>query len=36
MVATLDFALAAEDRSFTSAELRANLDRLLAARDEEA
>lgn len=30
---TLDFAFAAEDRSFTSPELRANLDRLL-ARDE--
>ncbi len=29
VVATLDFALAAEDRSFTSSELRANLDRLL-------
>jgi hypothetical protein len=25
----LDFALSAEDRSFTSPELRANLDRLL-------
>jgi len=30
VLATLDFALAAEDRTFTSAELRANLDRLLA------
>lgn len=30
VLATLDFALAAEDRSFTSPELRANLDRLLA------
>ena len=29
VVATLDFALSAEDRSFTSPELRANLDRLL-------
>ena len=29
VLATLDFALAAEDRSFTSPELRANLDRLL-------
>ena len=29
VLATLDFALAAEDRSFGSAELRANLDRLL-------
>ena len=34
VVATLDFALAAEDRSFTSPELRANLDRFLAPRDE--
>ena len=32
VVATLDFALAAEDRSFRSPELRANLDRLLAPR----
>jgi enoyl-CoA hydratase len=30
VLATLDFALAAEDRSFRSPELRANLDRLLA------
>jgi enoyl-CoA hydratase/carnithine racemase len=30
VLAALDFALAAEDRSFGSAELRANLDRLLA------
>jgi enoyl-CoA hydratase/carnithine racemase len=29
VVATLDFALAAEDRSFQSAELRANLDRFM-------
>jgi enoyl-CoA hydratase/carnithine racemase len=29
ITATVDFALAAEDRSFTSPELRANLDRLL-------
>jgi enoyl-CoA hydratase len=35
VVATLDFALAAEDRSFTSPELRANLDRLLAPRPDE-
>ena len=34
VVATLDFALAAEDRSFTSSELRANLDRLLARGDD--
>jgi enoyl-CoA hydratase/carnithine racemase len=34
IVATLDFALAAEDRSFTSPELRANLDRLLSRHDE--
>jgi enoyl-CoA hydratase len=33
VLATLDFALTAEDRSFTSPELRANLDRLLAPRD---
>lgn len=33
VLATIDFALAAEDRSFDSAELRANLDRLLAPRD---
>jgi enoyl-CoA hydratase/carnithine racemase len=32
VLATLDFALAAEDRSFGSAELRANLDRLLEPR----
>jgi enoyl-CoA hydratase/carnithine racemase len=32
VVATLDFALAAEDRSFTSPELRANLDRFLAPK----
>ncbi len=35
VVATLDFALAAEDRSFTSSELRTNLDRLLAPRGED-
>src|SRR2546423_1035121 len=34
VLATLDFALTAEDRSFVSAELRANLDRLLAPREE--
>ncbi|HZU78502.1 MAG TPA: enoyl-CoA hydratase/isomerase family protein [Acidimicrobiales bacterium] len=34
VLATLDFALAAEDRSFGSAELRANLDRLLAPRPD--
>lgn len=33
ITATIDYALAAEDRSFTSPELRANLDRLLAKRD---
>jgi enoyl-CoA hydratase len=33
VVATLDFALTAEDRSFTSSELRANLDRLLPPDD---
>ena len=32
ILATIDHALAAEDRSFTSPELRANLDRLLARR----
>jgi enoyl-CoA hydratase len=32
ILATIDFALTAEDRSFTSPELRANLDRLLAPR----
>jgi enoyl-CoA hydratase/carnithine racemase len=35
VLATIEFALAAEDRSFTSPELRANLDHLLAARDEK-
>ena len=34
VVATLDFALSAEDRSFTSPELRANLDRILARERE--
>ncbi len=34
VIATLDFALTAEDRSFSSPELRANLDRLLAARSQ--
>ena len=34
IVATLDFALAAEDRSFTSPELRTNLDRLLSPKEE--
>ena len=33
VLATLDFAMTAEDRSFTSPELRANLDRLLARDD---
>jgi enoyl-CoA hydratase/carnithine racemase len=33
VVATLDFALSAEDRSFGSSELRANLDRLLPPGD---
>jgi enoyl-CoA hydratase len=32
VLATLDFAIAAEDRSFVSPELRANLDRLLSSR----
>jgi enoyl-CoA hydratase len=35
VLATLDFALGAEDRSFGSAELRANLDRLLTAQDDK-
>jgi enoyl-CoA hydratase len=35
VVATIDFALTAEDRSFTSPELRANLDRFLGARDDQ-
>lgn len=35
VLATIDYALAAEDRSFTSPELRANLDRLLAGPDAE-
>jgi len=35
VLATLDFALTAEDRSFTSPEMRANLDRLL-SRDRDA
>jgi enoyl-CoA hydratase/carnithine racemase len=34
VLATLDFALAAEDRSFTSPELRANLDRLMKKSDQ--
>ena len=34
VLATLDFALSAENRSFDSPELRVNLDRLL-ARDKE-
>jgi enoyl-CoA hydratase len=34
VVATLDFALSAEDRSFTSPELRANIDRFLARESE--
>jgi enoyl-CoA hydratase len=33
VLATIDYALAAEDRSFTSPELRANIDRLLAPKD---
>ena len=33
ILATVDYALAAEDRSFTSPELRANLDRMIAQRD---
>jgi enoyl-CoA hydratase/carnithine racemase len=36
VLATLDFAFAAEDRSFASPELRANVDRLLASRKGKA
>ena len=35
VLSTIDFALSAEDRSFTSPELRTNLDRLLAPRDNK-
>jgi enoyl-CoA hydratase/carnithine racemase len=34
VLATIDFALTAEDRSFTSPELRANIDRFLTPRDD--
>jgi enoyl-CoA hydratase/carnithine racemase len=34
VLATLDFALSAEDRSFVSPELRSNLDRVLAPGDQ--
>ena len=33
VLATLDFALTAEDRSFTSPELRANLDRMMKPKE---
>jgi enoyl-CoA hydratase/carnithine racemase len=36
ILATLDFALSAEERSFVSPELRANLDRALTPRDQRA
>jgi len=36
VLAALDFAFAAEDRSFTSSELRANLDRFSAPRPDRA
>jgi enoyl-CoA hydratase/carnithine racemase len=36
VLATLDFALSAEDRSFVSPELRANIDRYLVRADEKA
>jgi enoyl-CoA hydratase/carnithine racemase len=36
VLATLDFALTAEDRSFTSPELRANIDRFVRGRGAEA
>jgi enoyl-CoA hydratase/carnithine racemase len=35
VLATIDYALTAEDRSFGSSELRANLDRLLAPKKED-
>jgi enoyl-CoA hydratase len=35
VLSTIDFALSAEDRSFTSPELRANLDRLLAPHNNK-
>jgi hypothetical protein len=35
VLATLDFALSAEDRSFVSPELRANIDRFLAKNGGE-
>jgi enoyl-CoA hydratase/carnithine racemase len=34
VLATLDYAIQAEDRSFTSPELRANVDRFLAASEQ--
>ena len=36
VLAALDFALSAEDRSFTTPELRANLDRLLLSERDKA
>jgi enoyl-CoA hydratase/carnithine racemase len=36
VLASLDFALSAEDRSFTTPELRANVDRMLKAEDRRA
>lgn len=36
VLAALDFALSAEDRSFTTPELRANLDRVLSPRGDQA
>jgi len=36
VLSALDFALSAEDRSFTSPELRANLDRLLASERDKS
>jgi enoyl-CoA hydratase len=36
VLATIDYALTAEDRSFTSPELRANLDRMLASESRQA
>jgi enoyl-CoA hydratase len=36
VLAALDFALTAEDRSFTTPELRANIDRMLAPKGDTA
>jgi hypothetical protein len=36
VLAALDFALTAEDRSFTTPELRANIDRALSSQRDKA